>query len=207
MTDTPDTPESSSAETEKTEHMIPKSRMDEISRKNKELQSQLQQLMDKQAQSDESTRKQRETELAEQNRYKELYEQSQAELITLRNLQTEVKRYRESFEATLQSRLSGIPEEKKHLVPEFDDPIKLSAWLDKALPDLVTPAKPNAPKLDGGSGSGGSVTNGGAVLNAQQQSLLDMARGMGYEVNADRAAQFAKHPAKQTDLNNKGDKP
>lgn len=206
MTDKPDkSTESSSAETENTEHMIPKSRFDDINRKYKELQTQLQQLMDAKSQTDEATRKQREAELAEQNRYKELYEQSQTELATLRSLQGEVKRYRESFESTLQSRLSGIPEDKKHLVPEFDDPIKLSAWLDKALPDLVTPAKPNAPKLDGGSGGAGGST-GGAALNAEQQRIADLAQSMGFTVNRDRAAEYAKRPIQPTKLSDSGDK-
>lgn len=205
MTDKPDTPESSSAETENTEHMIPKSRFDDINRKYKEVQTQLQQLTDAKSQTDEATRKQRETELAEQNRYKELYEQQAAELATLRSLQGELKRYRESFESTLQSRLAGIPEEKKHIVPEFDDPIKLSAWLDKAMPDLVIPVKPNAPKLDGGSGSGGSTGSATGVLSAQQQSLVDMARQGGYSVDADRVAQYAKRPVEQTKLKTSGD--
>lgn len=207
MTDDPNSKSEvsqSSAETENTERMIPKERFNEVNRKYKDLEAQFRLLQEKQT-ADESTRQaQQQKELAEQNRYKELYEQTLAQLDGLKAAQDEAKLYRESFQSTLQTRLDTIPEEKRHLIPELD-PIKLSAWLDKALPDLVTPAKPNAPKLDGGSGGVGS--NPGAVLNAQQQSLLDIARGMGYSVDADRAAQFAKNPAKQSDLNNKGDKP
>lgn len=207
MTDDPNSKSEvsqSSAETENTERMIPKERFNEVNRKYKDLEAQFRLLQEKQT-ADESTRQQQQQkELAEQNRYKELYEQTLAQLEGLKAAQDEAKLYRESFQSTLQTRLDTIPEEKRHLIPELD-PIKLSAWLDKALPDLVTPAKPNAPKLDGGSGGVGS--NPGAVLNAQQQSLLDIARGMGYSVDADRAAQFAKNPAKQSDLNNKGDKP
>lgn len=196
MTDKPDNQESPSDETKNTEHMIPKSRFDTVNNQLKEVKAQLQQLTDAKAQTDEATRKQRETELAEQNRYKELYEQQSAELATLRSLQGEVKRYRDSFESTLNARLAGIPEDKKHLVPEFDDPIKLSAWLDKAMPDLVTPPKPNAPRLDGGSGSAdGRNVN----LSAGQQSLADIARQMGYPVKDENVAQYAKRPVKPSD--------
>lgn len=207
MTDTPNPNEvsDSSAETENTERMIPQSRFNEVNRKYKALEEQLKLLQEKQSADDSARQQQQQKELAEQNRYKELYEQALAQLEGLKAAQDEAKLYKDGFQATLNARLESVPEDKRHLIPELD-PIKLSAWLDKALPDLMTPAKPAAPKLDGGSGSGGGVTNGGAVLNAAQQSLLDMARGMGYAVDETRAAQFAKNPTKQSDLNNKGDK-
>lgn len=181
------TESNSSAETETTEHMIPKSRFDDVNRKYRDTLSRLEALEKAQTERDESTRKQRETELAEQNQYKQLYESAKAEVESVKALQGEVKRYRESFESTLQSRLTSIPDDKKHLVPEFDDPIKLNSWLDKALPDLVAPGKPAAPKIDGGSGS---LTRGnlGTARLTPEEVAMAQAFGLSEQEYADMKA-------------------
>lgn len=190
----------SSAETENTGHMIPKARFDEVNTKYKALETQLKALQQQQTEAESARQAQQQKELAEQNRYKELYEQTLKDLETLKAVQTEAKLYKEGFQATLQARLDSIPEEKRHLIPELE-PIKLSAWLDKALPDLVTPSKPIAPKLDGGSGTGNGA---GVALSAGQQTLAELARGMGYQVNEEKIAQYAKKPNKPSDTS--GDK-
>lgn len=46
-------------------------------------------------------------------------------------------------------RVEAVPESMRGLVPDFDDPIKLSGWLD-ANTQLL--AKPTAPSLDGSAG-------------------------------------------------------
>lgn len=152
MSNDPNSTESPSAETQNTEHMIPKSRFDDVNTKYKDTLARLEALEAQSRERETQAEETRQKELAEQNRYKELYEEAQKQLEALKLVQSDAKRYRESFQTSLQTRLDSIPEERKHLVPEFDDPIKLSAWLDKALPDLSGPVKPQAPKLDGGSG-------------------------------------------------------
>jgi seryl-tRNA synthetase len=199
--------ESTSSQTENSENMIPQSRFNKVNEERKALAERLEALEKAQAERDESTRKQRETELAEQNQYKQLYESAKAEVESLKALQSEVKRYRESFENTLQSRIQSIPEEKRALIPDYGDPIKTMAWLDKALPELTTPPKPNAPRLDGGSGGAGGTGNPIGNLNPVQRQLIDAANNMGFSVDANRVAQFAKNPTTQTNLDNKGDKP
>jgi hypothetical protein len=207
MSENPNTTESTSAGTQNTENMIPQSRFSEVTKELREAKALLKQMQDASEAAELARKQQTETELAEQNQYKQLYEAAKSELASLKSVQDEAKRYRESFQATLQSRIDSIPEDKRHLVPEYDDPIKTMAWLDKALPELTTPQKPNAPRLDGGSG--GTRGNGNPVdsLNTTQQQLIEAARNMGFSVDANRVAQFAKNPTKQTDLDNKGDKP
>lgn len=200
------TESNSSSQTGNSENMIPQSRFSELARKNRELADELQALKDAQAQVETERQKAHQKDLAEQNRYKELYEGLVAEVESLKALHSEVKRYRESFEATLQARIQSIPEEKRALIPEYDDPIKTMAWLDKALPELTAPQRPNAPRLDGGSGGAGS-TGGVKPLNATQQQLADLARQSGFNINPERLSGFARNPSKQTDLDNKGDKP
>jgi hypothetical protein len=197
----------SSTETENTERMIPKTRFNEVNEENKVLRERLEALETQSQQADAERQKQQQKELAEQNRYKELYEQTLQQLESLKSVQDEVKRYRESFENTLQSRIQLIPEDKRALIPEYDDPIKTMAWLDKALPELTTPPKPNAPRLDGGSGSAGGAGNPVGSLSPTQQQLIDIARDMGHTIDVNRVAAYNSNPPKQTDLENKGDKP
>lgn len=212
MTDNPDATANSGASssdgTENTEHMIPKSRFDDVNNKYKDAIKRLEALEQTQQEQSEAQQKQREKELAEQNRFKELYEQAQGEIEKLKSVQSEVTRYRESFEQTLKTRLDSIPEERKHLVPEFDDPIKLSAWLDKAMSDLITPAKPTAPRIDGGSGSIATDSDGsGKPLSQMQQDLIARAQQTGLSINIDRLRGFNRNPSQQTNLDKKDDTP
>jgi hypothetical protein len=199
--------ESTSAGTQNAENMIPQSRFSEVTKELREAKTLLKQMQDASEAAELARKQQTETELAEQNQYKQLYESAKAEVESLKALQSEVKRYRESFENTLQSRIQSIPEEKRALIPDYDDPIKTMAWLDKALPELTTPPKPNAPRLDGGSGGAGGTGNPIGNLNPVQRQLIDAANNMGFSVDANRVAQFAKNPTTQTNLDNKGDKP
>lgn len=193
----------SSTETENTERMIPKSRFNEVNEENKTLRERLAALENQSQQADAERQKQQQKEMAEQNRFKELYEQTLQQLESLKSVQDEAKRYRDSFENTLQARIQLIPEEKRALIPEYDDPIKTMAWLDKALPELTTPPKPNAPRLDGGSGSAGGTGNPVGSLSPAQQQLIEMARDMGHSIDVNRVAQYNRNPAKQTDLDKK----
>lgn len=169
-----------------TEHMIPKSRFDEINDKYKALAEKLATL--------EGERQQREAQtLAEQNRFKELYEQTKAQLDALQQVQQTAERFKGSLQATNESRIAQIPEEKRHLVPEFDDPVSLSAWLDRAMPDLVTmTGKPKAPSLDGGSGS--PAGSSAPALSSTHDALADVAAQYGYKVDKERVAKYAKQP-------------
>jgi hypothetical protein len=198
--------ESTSAGTQNAENMIPQSRFSEVTKELREAKTLLKQMQDASEAAELARKQQTETELAEQNQYKQLYEAAKAELESMKSLQSEVKRYRESFESTLQSRIQSIPEDMRDLIPN-GDPIEQMAWLDKALPELTTPPKPNAPRLDGGSGGAGGTGNPIGNLNPVQRQLIDAANNMGFSVDANRVAQFAKNPTTQTNLDNKGDKP
>jgi hypothetical protein len=153
MTDNLNPTQDSSTETENTERMIPKGRFNEVNEENKTLKARLKAIEDKQAEDNAARLEQQQKEMAEQNRYKELYEAAQAQLATLQAAQNEAKLYRDSLENTLKARIESIPEDKRHLIPDFGDITQKMAYLDKAFPDLVAPQKPNAPRLDGGSGS------------------------------------------------------
>lgn len=151
MTDTQDdnqqpTESTPPAGAKSTEHMIPKSRFDDVNNKFKDLQAQLEQLQAAQLEKEK-------TELAEQNKFQELYEQAKQELDSLKSVKETATRYQEALHATNQSRIEQVPEDKRSLIPEYDDPVKLGAWLDNNLSLITDPGKPAPPKLDGGAGA------------------------------------------------------
>lgn len=173
---------------ENTERTVPKERFNEVNEELKRLKKQVED-------SEKANRDAQNAALAEQNRYKELYEALQKEVEPLRASAEKASRYESAIAERNQARIASIPKEKQLAVPPLDDPIKLEQWLDNAIPLLMEAPKPKAPNLDGGAG--GNAGNGAAtVLTGNLQSLADVAREMGYSVDNARIAQYAKKPQK-----------
>ena len=183
-----------SSETKKTDnHMIPKSRFDEVNNKYKSLASEVAEMRKTQERAEEE-------QLLADKKFKELYEQTRAKLDEMQSHEDDAQRYRDGLKATIDARLERIPDEKKTLIPDYDDdPIKLGAWLDSN-PDLLEPVKPTAPNLDGGSGSGGDSNTSGQSLSSAHQSLADIARQSGHLVSDERIAKHVRNKQKPTDL-------
>lgn len=162
------------AEAQTTEtHMIPKSRFDEVNQRAKDAEARLAEM---QASADTA----REAQLREQERYRELYEEAQAKLSTLSTFQETATKYQQALQANNEARLAQIPEDKRLLVPEYDDPVKLSAWLDNATSLLATPSAPKPPKLDGGAGGAKVPATGDDKLTDAQLALKQLAAQRGY---------------------------
>ena len=96
--------------------------------------------------------------LAEQGKYKELWEKSQAQLNEYEPMKARLQELTERTQQANEARIKAIPDSMKGLVPEYDDPFKLSAWLDA---NQTVFQKPPAPSLD--AGAGGNRGNGAAV--------------------------------------------
>lgn len=192
----------SSAGTENTENMIPKERFNKVIAERNDLAKRLEALETAQTEREDTARKQRETELAEQNQYKQLYEAAKAENEQLKSVQGELKRYQDALESTYKARLEQIPEDRRHLIAEHGTLFEKMAHLDRVFPDLVAPSKPTAPRLDGGSGGSGS-RDSNANINTTQQDLANLAQQSGFAINRDRLAGFVRNPTKQTDLSKK----
>lgn len=94
--------------------------------------------------------------LAEQGKYKELYESSQAKLADYEPMQARLQELTERTTAANAARINTIPEAMKGLVPDYDDPFKLAAWLDA---NSAVFQKPVVPSLDAGAG-GSNAGNG-----------------------------------------------
>jgi hypothetical protein len=189
MTDinpTPTEQPQASGEMENTERTVPKARFNEVNEELKTIKQQLAEIEKQRRDSEVAT-------LAEQNRWKELYEATQKELEPLKGISEEAKRYRDRLEADNLARIERIPEDKRSLIPEYDDPVKLGAWLTANEVTLTGTVKPIAPNL--GGGAGGNVKQPDYKLS---QFELDMAKAAG--MSPERYAQQKAKKGQALDL-------
>lgn len=113
----------------------------------------------------EAERQQREAAaLAEQGKWKELYEQTTADAESLRAAKAKLDALTSAAAEANKRRIEAVPEHLRSLVPDYDDPFKLAEWLDASQSLLQ---KPPAPSLDGGKGGNGAVIMDEAEVEQQ----------------------------------------
>ena len=96
--------------------------------------------------------------LAEQGEYRTLYESVKAKADAADALQERLDAITAQAQAANERRIAAIPDAMKSLVPEYDDPLKVAAWLDA---NAAVFSRPTPPPLDGragGNGTPGMVT-------------------------------------------------
>lgn len=100
----------------------------------------------------EDQQKQREEqELAEQQKWRELAEKRERELSEYKPFKDQYESMLESTRESNQRRIEAIPENMRSLVPEYDDPARLSRWLDQNASVLSRPAPAS---MDATAGNG-----------------------------------------------------
>jgi len=92
--------------------------------------------------------------LAEQGEYKALYESVKAKADAADALQERLDAITAQAQAANERRIAAIPEHMRSLVPEYDDALKLAAWLDA---NAAVFSRPIAPPLDGRAGGNGAA--------------------------------------------------
>jgi len=129
------------------EHMIPKSRFDEVNNKARDLEDKLRKF-------EEERQKEIEARLVEQQQYKELAEKRGKELAEIQAKAQKVDAYEQTLTDVYKASLAELPEDMRDLVPdELTTQQKLN-WLSKNKARLL---KPNSPNLGAGvRGGGGS---------------------------------------------------
>ncbi len=158
------------SEAQNTEHMIPKSRFNEVNDRLKAAEEKLK--------TDASERQaEKDAQLADDNEYEQLYKAAQEKLEPLKLEAEQAARFREALKAGNEARLARIPEDLQKRIPPFEDPILMGQWLDANADLYVDPAKPRAPKLDGGAG--GMSSSDVTKLTAKE---VEMAKNFGLTV-------------------------
>jgi len=161
MTEEQTTPAAAENTGTQQQHMIPKSRFDEVNTEYKRLKAAMeQQSAEQKAAADKR--------LAEQNEWKTLAEQHAARIAELEPLAQAAKSAQEALAATVQARIERLPEDVRDMVPDFEDARKTLAWLDANEPRLISPV---APDTDAGKrGDGGGAT---AKLNDTERYIAE----------------------------------
>jgi type I site-specific restriction endonuclease len=117
--------------------------------------------------------------MAEQGKYRELYESVKAKADAADALQERLDAITAQAQAANERRIAAIPDTMRSLVPEYDDPLKLAAWLDA---NAAVFSRPTPPPLDGRAGGNGTPAT---VTDAE---VLDFATRMRIDpAHVDRA--------------------
>jgi hypothetical protein len=88
-----------------------------------------------------------------------------AEYETLRSQAARARALEETLRATLEQRIREVPESLRTLIPDYDDPTQIMAWLNKNAAHL---SARRAPDLDAGARS-----EGGANAHAPSAEYLE----------------------------------
>ena len=103
--------------------------------------------------------------MAEQGKFKELYQSAKAKADAADALQERLDALMTQAQAANERRINAIPEQMRTLVPEYDDPLKLAAWLDA---NAAVFSRPAPPPMDGrAGGNGGGPLLDEAAIKAQ----------------------------------------
>ena len=97
--------------------------------------------------------------LAEQGEYRTLYESVKAKADAADALQERLDAITAQAQAANERRIAAIPDAMKSLVPEYDDPLKVAAWLDANAAVFSRPAPPPLDGRAGGNGTPAMVTD------------------------------------------------
>ena len=117
--------------------------------------------------------------LAEQGEYRTLYESVKAKADAADALQERLDAITAQAQAANERRIAAIPDHMRSLVPEYDDALKLAAWLDA---NAAVFSRPTPPPLDGRAGGNGTPAT---VTDAE---VLDFATRMRIDpAHVDRA--------------------
>jgi seryl-tRNA synthetase len=84
-----------------------------------------------------------EKRLQEQGEFKTLYEKSTAEMEALKAKAAKAEALEGRIKAANDARIAKVPEAMRTLIPDYDDAVKLSEWLDANLDKLTKPAAPD----------------------------------------------------------------
>ena len=155
------------------ERAIPYARFQEVNEAKKALEARLAQL---EADQKAATEKQ----LAEQNKYKELYEGRAADLAKAQQDAAKVSGYEETLTTVLASQIAELPEDKRGLVPDELTTSQKLAWIAKNAAILKAPAP-----FDIGAGRQGGGAPKTVTLTDEEKR---MAQAFGYS-----EAEYAKN--------------
>lgn len=141
------------------EHMIPKSRFDEVNEARKKAEERI-------AQIEAEQKLEVEKRLAEQNQYKELADKRGEDLVKAQAEAAKVAGYEKTLTEVLAAQVEALPKEKRGLVPDALTTQQKLDWIAKNAAILKAPAA-----FDIGAGQlGGGEDNTPPVLSPEEHA-------------------------------------
>lgn len=141
------------------EHMVPLTRLNEVIERARKAEERLAQI---EAEAKANTEK----TLAEQNKYKELYDGRAADLAKAQAEAAKVTHYEATLTAVLAAQIEGIPEDKRQLVPTELPISQQLAWISRNAAILKAPAA-----FDIGAGRQGGGQSKSVNLTAEEHAV------------------------------------
>jgi DNA repair exonuclease SbcCD ATPase subunit len=121
--------EASTQQTEQSQHMIPKSRFDEVNQKFKDVQTQLNELLSAKQEAEKKAQE-------EQGKFQELYENTSKEYSDFKSkfesVDTRAKELEGVITGLLETKLEAIPQDYHDLIPGNLTPEQKLDWINKA---------------------------------------------------------------------------
>jgi chromosome segregation ATPase len=128
--------ENTETKTENKEHMIPKSRFDEVNNAFKEMKKQLDEFKAAQAKAEEERQKKEQEEAEKRGEFEGLYKKAQSDLESVKEERKAAKARIEALEGVinglLEQKLESIDKEYHDLIPEGMTPEQKLAWVSNA---------------------------------------------------------------------------
>ena len=124
------------------EQFIPRARFDEVNTRAKEWEKQVKAMQAEQRKAQQERDAAEQKRLEEQNEFKALYEKTKAQLEELLPYRERIEQLETQLQQSNADRIKAIPEKMRSLVPDYDDPFKVQAWLDANAAMLSAPVAP-----------------------------------------------------------------
>lgn len=150
---------SATKDEQKTEHMIPQSRLNEVLEQNHKLQERLET-------AEKERKEQLEAQLAEQGKWKEIAEQRAQELAGLKPKAEQVEEYETVLKEQLASEIESLPEEYRDVVPDSLSTKDQLRWLAKNKSKFMKAEPP-----DIGAGKRGSKPDKSVTLSDDEKRI------------------------------------
>ncbi|WP_427036639.1 hypothetical protein [Cytobacillus pseudoceanisediminis] len=145
------------------EHMIPKSRFDEVNQRYKDIQAKMDQFLAEKSDAEKKSQK-------EQGKFQELYESTSKEFSEVKSqfesVQNRAKELEGVVNSLLETKLKGIPEEFHDLIPGNLTPEGKLDWINKAEAKGLFGRRPQQPI--------GEMTNGNESKGITKEQFQKM---------------------------------
>lgn len=118
----------------------------------------------------------RDEQLTANQQWQELAEQRAVRIAELEPVAAQVTAMQAALQNRVDAEIAMLPEEKRPLVPAYDDPAQTLEWLSR---NAALLRKPTAPGLDGGAVSSAQrqAPEPAALTDAQREAAIALGRG------------------------------